>query len=209
MKRQHRRWWLANAPDVLGALADQAAVTLKGMEAFARWSAGAEPATADDAAAVRVAEHEADAARRLVARRVRESFITPVNPEDVFELSERLDTVMNAAKNLVREAEVLSIAPDGPMGEMAKTLLAGVADLAGAFGLLASEPDKAYQVAEEAISAQHSLEKTYRAAMGALLEERDSHVIAAKRELYRRYARLADAIELLANRVEYTVVKEA
>jgi hypothetical protein len=45
--------------------------------------------------------------------------------------------------------------------------------------------------------------------MAALLAETDNRVIAAKRELYRRYARLADAVDLLANRIEYTVIKDA
>ena len=43
--------------------------------------------------------------------RSREAFMTPLEPEDLFELSRGLDEVLNAAKNAVREAEVMGTPP--------------------------------------------------------------------------------------------------
>ena len=102
-------WFLPENPDVLGLLNRQATVTLGGMEAFAIWSRGG----ADDAAqAVRDAERTADDVRRELLRALSKALTTPVDQEDLYWLSERLDTVINGAKNIVRESEVLGVKPD-------------------------------------------------------------------------------------------------
>lgn len=209
-RQRHHRWWLAAAPDIVEALAAQCEITVKGIDGLVAWSAAdAAPAVRDAAAdAVRAAEHEADDARRNLARMIRQAFVTPVNPEDLFELSERLDVVMNGAKNLVREAEVLATEPDRPMSTMAGQIAAGVLAIHDGLPQLASNPPQAYEAAERAIASQHDLEKTYRIAMGGLLEESDNHVIAARRELYRRCARLSEAVEAVADRIQYTVIKD-
>ena len=40
---------------------------------------------------------------------LRAAFSTPLDPEDIYELSERLDEVLNGAKNTVRESEIMKI----------------------------------------------------------------------------------------------------
>ena len=65
---------------------------------------------------VRAAEHEADEVRRGCrpsCARVQH----PIDQEDLYSLSELLDAVLNAAKNIVREAEVLAIDPDAPVAD--------------------------------------------------------------------------------------------
>ena len=57
---------------------------------------------------MRAAEHEADDRKRDLLVLVRDSFTTPLDPEDLFELSRGIDEVMNGAKNTVREAEVMA-----------------------------------------------------------------------------------------------------
>ena len=45
--------------------------------------------------------------------------------------------------------------------------------------------------------------------MSGLLEATELREVAGKRELYRRYARIGEAIEHVANRIWYAVVKQA
>ena len=61
---------------------------------------------------------------------------TPLDPEDIYELSERLDQVIGAAKDLVREAEALSLTPDPALAAMASLTVQGVDDLAEGFAAL-------------------------------------------------------------------------
>lgn len=198
-----RRWFLPEAPDILGLLAQQGEVTVAGIDAFCGWSKGDE-AKANE---VRSLEHEADRAQVAVLEAVRHAFVTPIGPEDAYELSERLDSVLNAAKNLVREAELLGMGPDPAMVEMSDLVAKGVRDLVDAFPLLVSNPDRATELADAAVHEQRSLERVYRRAMSALLKDEDIREVTGRRELYRRYARMGDAVEGVAHRIWYAVVK--
>ena len=198
-----RPWFLPAAPDVMGLLAMQAQTTLEGMTAFERW-AGGEAGAGEE---VRSLEHAADAAKRAALSALQHAFVTPVEPEDLFELSERLDRVMNQAKDLVREAEVLGMAPDPPTRDMAALALAGVRALASALAHLADDTDTATQAADEAIRQQRAMERVYRQAMSELLRSNDAREVGGRRELYRRCSRLGVSIEHVADRIWYAVVK--
>jgi uncharacterized protein Yka (UPF0111/DUF47 family) len=202
-----KRWFLPYTPDLLALLIDQAEVTERGMEAFVRWSAsGGDNAAGDE---VRRLEHEADDARRRLLLELRRAFTTPLDPEDVYELSEWLDEVLNGAKNAVREAEIMNVTPDMPLAEMAAHLLDGVRHLSHAFVDLTSDRDRATEEADAAIKCERGLEHSYRSAMSELSESDDLKEVTGRRELYRRYARIGDSLVRVCHRVWYLVVKEA
>jgi len=200
-----RRWFLPRTPDVLGALRAQSAVTVDGLDALAAWAAG------DAAAAERVreCEHVADDRKRELRAALSEAFSTPLEPEDIFQLSTGLDRVMNAAKNIVREAEVLGRQPDPPMAELAAALAEGTRHLADAFTALGGGRGLATAAADAALESQHRVEHAYRAGMSGLLDMTDLHEVAARRELYRRLARTSDGLTDVAERVWYSVLKES
>jgi uncharacterized protein Yka (UPF0111/DUF47 family) len=200
-----RRWFLPKTPDVLGLLAVQGEITIRGIDALCAWSKG-DPS---QGASVHDIEHAGDLATRAVLTAVREAFVTPIGPEDIYEISERLDAVLNAAKNLVREAELVDMDPDPPMAEMADLVGLGLRDLVRAFPCLSSNPDRATECADAAVKQQRALEHVYRRAMSALLQVDDLREVGGRRELYRRCARMGDGIEGVAHRVWYAVVKEA
>jgi uncharacterized protein Yka (UPF0111/DUF47 family) len=199
-----RRWFLPENGDVLGLLADQTTVTLRGLDAFVEWSAGDEAAER----AVRDAEHEADRARRHLMTEVLAAFSPPLEPEDIYELSERLDAILNGAKNTVREAAIMDMPPDPPCAEMAVSLRDGVNHIASAFGALVSDSTLATAEADAAIKCVRRIEHAYQRAMSKLLAVEDAREVTGRRELYRRYARLGEALESVAERVWYSVVKK-
>jgi uncharacterized protein Yka (UPF0111/DUF47 family) len=199
-----KRWFLPYTPDLLGMVLEQCQITCRGMNAFVLWSAG----DAEQNEAVRRHEHEADDARRKVLKELRSAFSTPFDAEDIYELSERLDEVLNGAKNAVRESEIIAIPPDGAMAEMAEHLQTGVQHLYDALAALRDDHDTATDEADAAIKCERDLEHCYRRAMSELLDEEDHKVLAGKRELYRRYARIGESLVRVGHRVWYTVVKE-
>lgn len=205
MKRGKARWFLPENGDVLGMLAAQVEVTTRGMDAFARWGNG----DADLGDVVRAAEHEADERKRDLLTLVRDSFTTPLDPEDLFELSRGLDEVINGAKNTVREAEALVMPPNGPMGEMSDLLADGVHRLGAAFTALSGDFTTADTEALAAIKAQRKLERVYRRAMSKLIEKDDLREVAGRQELYRRMIRISENVVLVADRVMYATVKES
>lgn len=198
-----RPWFLPDNPDVIELLLEQTDVTIGGLEAFAAWSQG----DAAGAQTVRDAEHAADDIRRELHRSLRRAFSTPLDGEDLYALSERLDSVLNGAKNAVRESEVMRIAPDAPLASMAVELAAAVAHLRTAFAALVIDADAATGAADAAIRCEREIERIYRTAMSELLEVEDLREVIGRRELYRRYARLGDELVSVAERVWYALVK--
>ena len=202
------RWFLPETPDVIGMLRRQADITADGMAAFAAWAAG-DAARADD---VRRAEHECDDARRALVDAISEAFTTPLEPEDLFQLSFELDRVINGAKNTVRESEAMQFPPDASSAQMAALLAEGVQHLKAAFAQLDGAKDRqgrATQEADAAVKSQRQLERVYREAMSQLLDVTDIRVVLGSREIYRRMTSMSDDIVSVADRVWYSRVKES
>lgn len=216
LRRPIRHWFLPQEHDVLGDLQAQMTITLAGIEAFAAWAAG------DLEAAEKVGriEHEADEAKRAVRVGLRDTFITPISAEDIFTLSQLLDKVLNDSKDVVREAEVMDMAPNAPMAEMAERLEEGTQHLSRAFEALAGQGEHSYRVAtaaaDDATKSARRMEKVYRRAMSELLEleaeelPEGGHLreVMGRRELYRRLSRIAETMADVAARVWYAAVKE-
>jgi uncharacterized protein Yka (UPF0111/DUF47 family) len=203
---RHRHWFLPQSADVLGMLSEQAATTVKGMEALAAWAEG-EAVAADR---LRQLEHEADQQKRELREALTEAFSTPLEPEDIFDLSTGLDEILNSAKNIVGEAEAMQTGPNMATGEMATQLLEGTKRLAEALAIFAhGDREGATAEADRAVEDQRHLQHSYRRAMSALVDVGDMREIAARRELYRRLARTGDDLARVAERVWYSVLKES
>ncbi|MDW8338065.1 MAG: DUF47 family protein [Thermoleophilia bacterium] len=200
-----RHWFLPEQPDVLGVLRRQIAVARKGVDALVEWAAG----DASKAEVVRALEHEGDALKRELEVQLTTAFTTPLEPEDLYTLSRGIDWILNRSKDLVRESEVMATPPDEPLLEMCERLAEAVHCLADAIdGLAARSPD-ATERANAAMRAERRIEKTYRDAMARLVEIDDLREVMARRELYRRVARIGELVVDIAERVWYAVVKEA
>ncbi|MCB0924371.1 MAG: DUF47 family protein [Mycobacterium sp.] len=207
--RKGPRWFLPESPDVIGQLQTQAELTAKGMRAFAAW-AGGDTGRADD---VRRAEHECDEARRSLVDAVSEAFTTPLEPEDLFQLSRDLDRVINGAKDAVRESEAMVFPPDQAVAQMAALLAEGVEHLQEAFAAMGRRGLKfaasATAHADAAVKSQRNLERIYRQATGDLIRVADVRFVVASRELYRRISNISDDIVSVADRIWYSQVKES
>jgi uncharacterized protein Yka (UPF0111/DUF47 family) len=199
-------WFLPQAPDVLGMLRQQMAITVEGVDELVAWAKG------DTGAADRLRkdEHRADDSKRELREALTEAFSTPLALEDIFELSRGIDEIVNDAKNLVGEAEAMRTEPDAAIAEMAAEISAGARQLAHALELLETgDRAGATAAADRAVKDQRHLQHTYRASISALVEVRDPHELAARRELYRRLARTGDELARVAERIWYSVLKES
>jgi uncharacterized protein Yka (UPF0111/DUF47 family) len=207
--RTGSRWFLPETPDVIGMLRAQAAVTIDGFEAFVRW-AGGDGSAADQ---VRDREHEADDRKRDVRAALTVAFTTPLDAEDLYVMSDRLDDVLNGAKNAVRESEVMALTPDRHMHEMAACLRDGVAMIDETFERLRPGNHRpagpvATDAADAVVKHVRQLERLYRRAMSELLDVDDLREVMGRRELYRRFSRIGEDLEEVADRVWYATVKE-
>jgi len=199
-------WFLSGDPDLLQLLDDQMTETVVGMRAFARWSASGSDA---DAQAVRDAEHAADRARRTLAEGLQKVLVPPLEPEELYTMSERLDAVINRAKSVVRDSQAVGWKPDAAATAMAGALLEGTEHLADAVGCIRSDAARSSRCADEATHCARTVEKAHRAAMVAL---KDAHIddaltLITTYEAYRGYLAIGEAVDHVAHRIWYSVLR--
>ncbi len=149
-----------------------------------------------------------DETKRQLWLALRDAYSPPLDAEDLYTLSADLDEVLNAAKDLTREMELMDMAPDAPTHDMVVVLAEAVRQLAGAFERLGGDGD-ATAFADAAIKGQRQVEHAYRSAMSALLQVADLREVMGRREAYRRLSRIGDLVHTVAERIWYAVVKEA
>ena len=196
-------WFLPRQPDILGLLRGHAAVTADGVAALARWS---ETASGSEAQAVRNAEHEADDLRRELLQALTTALTTPIDQEDAYALSERIDEVIDCAKDVVRLAEALEWAPDVYGARMAARAAEAAAELSAGVAHLVTG-DRSGEYAERTIKAARRVEHELLEGLAALSHDGDGFARVATLEVYRAYSAIGEAILRAADRTWYAVLK--
>ena len=200
------RWFLPETPDVLGLLRDAGRGDDRGRRRVRRVGRRRRGRRASGCA---TRSDRGDAAKRALLGALRAAFVTPLEPEDVFALSRGIDRILDYTRDLVSESEVMACPPDAVIAEMAGLLGEAVRHIDQALAHLGSDDDAATEAADAAIRAERRLERAYYEGMGALLEVENRGERIARRELYRRCARIGEIVIDVAERVVYAVVKQS
>jgi hypothetical protein len=99
--------------------------------------------------------------------------------------------------------------PDEGVATMAGLLGDALRRLDDALSKLGTDGDHATASADAAIAAQHQLETACYAGMVGLLGVEDRTERITRRELYRRFSRIGEAVVDVAERIVYAVVKQS
>jgi uncharacterized protein Yka (UPF0111/DUF47 family) len=198
-------WFTRHHVDILELLRAQAATTLDGIDAFADWSrSGHEQA----AQRVRDCEHAGDAARRAVLEALTTALLMRIEQEDAYALSERLDEVLDLAKDTVRTAQALTWQPDEHAAAMGAQIHESVAHLRDAIDKLGDRRASPGDDVERGIKSARQVEKCLRAGLAALLQrEEDSLQLIATLEIYRSYSAVGAALLRVADRTWYAALR--
>ena len=202
--RGFRRFFHTVAPDVVGLLVAQGRISVAATAAFLDWSEGG----TTDATALAALEHDADEARRALIGALRTALATPIDQEDLYILSERCDRVVNALRDTALEAEALAWSPDSHAARMAGELHAGMTALVEGFAHLRGDFVPAGDAADRARAHARSVIWRYRDAVAERYRSTDLQAAVVGRELYRPYARAADLLEAVADRLWYVVLAD-
>jgi uncharacterized protein Yka (UPF0111/DUF47 family) len=157
---------------------------------------------------VRDLENEADALKLLLEKKLVDSFVTPMDREDIYDLSARMDEVINAAKSTVREIEAMEVSPeDTHMAEMAGILEEGTRCLVLSFRALKQNPQEAASQAVLSRKSENRFTKVYRLAMQQLFTYDDFKKVLKTREVYRSLMLVAERIDVVGEKLAHVVVK--
>jgi uncharacterized protein Yka (UPF0111/DUF47 family) len=204
-----KRWQLPQVfsppVDFYALLETQAAKTLEGVLALHAWI---EEGDESNCQRVRDLEREADQLKLNLERKLVESFVTPFDREDIYDLSARLDEVINGAKYVVREIEALELSlKDSFLRSMSEVLVEGTRCLHLSFANLKSNLKEASDQASLACKSETRFSKIYRQAMRQLFALDDVKKILKTREVYRYMLQASEKVDKVGKKLSHIIVK--
>lgn len=152
-------------------------------------------------------EQEADDIRRLLIDELNQTFITPMDREDIFMLSRAIDDVIDHAFNTVKEMEVFEVKSNEFLFKMAELLRKGAEELVNAIKHLKKNPNVAIEYAVRAKRIENKMNDVFLAALNQLFSGSDIRHMLSYREIYRHFNRSADRVDEAANIISDIVVK--
>jgi uncharacterized protein len=157
--------------------------------------------------AVKRFEEECDDVRRILIDELNQTFMTPIDREDIFALSRAIDDVIDYAKNTVQEMEIFGVTPNAHLSTMAQLLAEGAEQLAASLKHLKANPNVAVDYAVRAKRFENAMNKEYLHALNELFSGQELRQILCYREIYRHFNRSADRVDEAANIISNIVMK--
>ena len=185
-------------------LSDQAAKTLEGIEALVVF---AENPTKENAKSVRDIEREADELRRVLVEDLHQTYVTPMDREDIYSLSRAIDDIVDYANSTVDEMEIYEVPSDEHLREMVEILRKAAREIADAVKILETYPAIAMEHSVKAKFYENAMEKTYHTALADLFKKTDTVYMLKMREIYRHLSNAADRSDEAANIICSIVMK--
>lgn len=152
-------------------------------------------------------EKEGDMLRRILINELNNTFITPIEREDLYELSGKIDDMLDYARTTVEELQIYNIKPNEDIIAMVRILV----DMANCLTSAIKYLDKYRKIStEEAVKVkkyENSMEEMYRKSLAKLFESDDIKYILKNRELYRHLSNAADKGDVAANILCHIIVK--
>lgn len=189
-------------------ITQQAVLTFEGVKDLYSYMETQNQATA---AQLTAHEKEADEVRRILINELNNTFITPIDREDIFTLSRAIDDVLDYAYSTVTEMELLKVKTTPALLAMAKLLRDAANELMLAVMRMQQHGGVASDHVRQAKNLENKIEETYRQALADLFADIDDvkQVVKAMklREVYRHLSNAADRVDEAANVIADIVVK--
>ena len=191
-------------------LVEQAA---RGVEAVRALEAALDHADAKAVERMRsVAEVSAEL-RRVLIDELHKTFITPLDREDIFNLSHSYDDMVKYALTTLEEMQLLGVGVDEPIRRMVALVREEAEQLELAIQRLAKNPRVAGDHANAAHEKEVEVERVYRAAIRDLFARTsDASALPSifyRREVYRHLSNMSDRADYAANVFGMIVMKLA
>ena len=154
-------------------------------------------------------ETEADEKRRILIHKLKKSFVTPIDREDIVALSRAIDDIMDYAETTVEEMVMFGVDPDSYIKNMVKVLHSSTKDIACAVRNIKNNPRLAMDRVIDARKKESAIEDFYREALADLFKKNpdDAVKILKIREVYRHLSNAADRVVAAADTIDDILVK--
>ncbi len=198
------KWIFPQEKDFYGLLYGQSCKTVEGIEALSKYM---HTGNAEDSQRVIELENEADELRRVIIDNLDNTFVTPFDREDIFNLSGAMDDIVDYAKTTVEEMEIYELEPTDSLIYMVDILLNATRCLNTSVKYLKDHKTISAENAVKAKKLENDMETNYRLNLKVLVRNEDFSYVFRMREVYRHLSNLADKIDLTANMIHHIIVK--
>jgi len=181
-------------------------VLLQAAEALQRYCQSESPAILGEIDAIE--KRSDDLVQRTIDALI-DTFITPYDRQDIYNLAEAIGDMIDALDSAVREISLFKVAPTPNIIKAADILAEAATEINAAVQNMERDPVAAGQHAENASIAENRMEELYRSAAAELFEEDDFHRIFKLREIARHLSNSADRADAIGKLVGKIVVKVA
>ncbi|HID95216.1 MAG TPA: DUF47 family protein [Candidatus Latescibacteria bacterium] len=182
----------------------QSQKTLQGVEALEQFILDERP---ESGQRVRDIEREADELRRILIDELNQTFITPIEREDIFALSRAIDDILDYSRSTVDEMEVYELRANEHLRKMVATLTRAAREINQAVFHLKDHPNIAAEHSVRAKDLENRMEYLYHDALKDLVKGEDVAYMFKMREIYRHLSNSADRGDEAANIIGDIVVK--
>ena len=152
-------------------------------------------------------EKEADDLRRTLIEELNQTFVTPIDREDIFALSRTIDDMCDYAKSTVEEMLLFEVSPNDHLKKMTEILSSAAQDISAAVGFMKTDARAANDHLVRAKKTENHMEHRYREALVELFKEKDVIKILKLREIYRHLSNSADRGDEAADIIGDILVK--
>jgi uncharacterized protein len=157
-------------------------------------------------------EHDNDMLTHEVIRKLNQTFLTPIDREDIHSLASRMDDILDLMWGAVQRAQLFKLKePTKEAADLARTV-AGMIDLV--YKTLSHLRQKKYTYIQDLCVEIHGLEnqadEIFRATLGKMFDEMKDPILIIKwKEIYENLENATDCCEDVANILESIVLKYA
>lgn len=165
----------------------------------------------DTIKAVHTLAEEASELRRVLIDELHKTFITPLDREDIFNLSHCFEDMVTYALTTVEEMNILKVDADDYIREMTKLVGKEAEQLELAILRLAQNPRVALDHAHEVRKLERKVERLYRTAIKDLFARATDPAqlpgLFYRREVYRHISNMSDRADSAANVFGMVIMK--
>jgi uncharacterized protein len=208
MQEQVRGMFLRKPNRFLTRLHEQTTIVVAGTAALMDYL---DSPTPTHAARVKTLEHAADDVRRQLIGELNQTFVTPIDREDLFSLSRAIDDVLDHIYSTTTEMEILRVSSNESLRSIARLLCAGAVELHHAVEHLEKDTQIADAHAFHVKKIANQGETWYAEALAALFTEPNELAgimpILKLREIYQHMSSAVDSTEQAADIISDIIVK--
>jgi uncharacterized protein len=162
------------------------------------------------AARIKDLEHKGDEITHRVIDELNKTFITPIDREDIHDLTTALDDVLDLIDSTAARTVLFQIKETIPeLPEMSAVLLSQVKEIAGALSQL-QDNDHVVERCIEINRLENDADRLFQSAIGQLFDKiRDPIEVIKRKEIIETLEHATDKAEDVANVLETIMVKNA